>query len=109
MVVDYLRRVGDRVQIGEHIGDVRQFQQDWKAEADAWQGFQDPPPYPADFVDGLWNQVRAKNREIEALRAEQGVVQTLSDVARADFKASERTLRQAAEQLEKVATAGPLC
>jgi small-conductance mechanosensitive channel len=82
------------------LKELRQSRQDLLGKAAAWQGFAKPGPYPVDFVDDLWNQVRAKEREIHALGVEQALFETLLEGQRAALEKSAQALRKAGEQLE---------
>lgn len=88
------------------LKEVRQSQQELKQEAESWQGFKEPPPYPVIFVDGLWDQVRAKDREIQVIRVEHGLYQNLMVEAHARLRGSSQALRQADEQMETTRDAG---
>ncbi|MCD2452268.1 mechanosensitive ion channel [Methylicorpusculum oleiharenae] len=79
---------------------VRIARQDFNQQASAWLGFPDPGPYSVDFVDDLWKQLRAKEREIEAVRIEQAMYASLLESRRLALRSSEQALRKAQEQLE---------
>lgn len=87
------------------LKDVRQSRQDLQDKAAAWQGFQEPGPFPVDFVDDLWKQVRVKDREIAAARLEQTVLREILESRRLGLRNSGRTLREAEEQLERAGSA----
>lgn len=82
------------------LKDIRQSRKDLQDKSADWQGFPEPGPYPVDFVDDLWNQLRAKDREIASARLEQSVFESLLDSQRLALKNAEQELRKSAEQLE---------
>ncbi|MDO9105814.1 MAG: mechanosensitive ion channel [Methylovulum sp.] len=79
---------------------VRVARQDFNQQASAWLGFSEPGPYSVEFVDDLWKQLRAKEREIEAARIEQAMYANLLETRRLALRSSEQALRKAQEQLE---------
>ncbi|MBU2571752.1 MAG: mechanosensitive ion channel [Gammaproteobacteria bacterium] len=84
---------------------VRVARQDIEAKSKAWLNFAEPGPYTIDFVDDLWNQLRAKERELETVRIEQALYDNLLESRRDSFKNSEQALRKAQEQLDKAESA----
>jgi potassium efflux system protein len=50
------------------------------------------------LVDGLWNQARAKEREIQALRVDFGLLANILEDKRAALKTASQAQRQAAER-----------
>lgn len=79
---------------------MRVARQDFHEQSSAWFSFSEPGPYSVDFVDDLWNQLRAKEREIEAVRIEQAMYANLLETRRLALRSSEQALRKAEEQLE---------
>ncbi|WP_332673639.1 mechanosensitive ion channel domain-containing protein [Aromatoleum sp.] len=96
---------GMEIQYHKHLDslraleEVRRSQQELKQEGERWQRFTEPPPYPVSFVDDLWNQVRAKDREIQVGRVDLEFIESLLDDARAQLKPVRQALRQADERL----------
>lgn len=94
MEVNYLKHLGAL----RALHQIRQARQDFKQEADRWQGLREIPPHPIDFVDGLWNQARVKEREIEAVRVDDGLLANMLAEQRRGLKAAGQALRQATEK-----------
>jgi potassium efflux system protein len=82
------------------LKDTRQSRQELQDRAAAWQGFPKPGPYPIDFVDDLWNQVHAKDREIESAHLEQAMFESLLEDQRLAHRNSGQALRKANELME---------
>lgn len=82
------------------LGHIRQSRQELQAKSGAWQGFSEPGPHSVDFVDNLWMEVRAKEREIEATRLEQAALESVLENQRLALKNSEQALRRVKEELE---------
>ncbi len=79
---------------------MRVARQDFHEQSSAWFSFSEPGPYSVDFVDDLWNRLRAKEREIETVRIEQAMYADLLETRRLALRSSEQALRKAQEQLE---------
>jgi hypothetical protein len=62
-------------------------------------GFSEPPPYSVSFVEDRWSGVSDKDRQIEAARAEHGMIDGLLEEVRSTPKTSEQAVRQASERL----------
>ncbi|MCQ8102600.1 mechanosensitive ion channel [Methylomonas sp. SURF-2] len=77
-----------------------QTREDFQKKAMVWTNFSEPPPYSVDFIDYQWQQVRLKDRELEATRLEQALFDGLLETRRQEFQESSKNLRQANEALE---------
>jgi potassium efflux system protein len=83
---------------------ARRYRQETKEKAETWHGFEKPGPYAVDFTDNLWDQLRTKEHEVEAMRKEQALFDHSLEDARLDFKRAEQEVRRASERLEASAT-----
>lgn len=96
---------GLEIQYNKHLDslraleELRRSQQELKQEGERWQGFTESPPYPVSFVDDLWNQVRAKDREIQVGRVDLEFMESVLDDARAKLKPLGQALRRADERM----------
>ena len=79
---------------------------DAEARADGWRGFDDPPPYPLPFVDGLEDTRDAIRQQIATLETRERVLERLAEQMQQRLRDSETELRLAAERLER-ARGGP--
>lgn len=79
---------------------LRVARQNFHQQSSAWSNFSEPGPYSVDFVDDLWNQLRDKEREIEAVRVELALYENLLETQRQALSSSEKALRQAQEALD---------
>ncbi|WP_340123783.1 mechanosensitive ion channel domain-containing protein [Methylobacter svalbardensis] len=79
---------------------IRENRHDLQQKSAAWVNFSEPPPYSIDFVDDQWQQVRLKDRELEAARLEQAMLESLLESQRQAFQSSAQNQRKFSEQLE---------
>ncbi|HET9045467.1 MAG TPA: mechanosensitive ion channel domain-containing protein, partial [Casimicrobiaceae bacterium] len=74
---------------------------DADARADAWRGFDDPPPYALPFVDELEDAQGAVAQQIATLEAREKVLEGLGDRLQQRLRDSEAELRLASERVER--------
>lgn len=79
---------------------IQQARLDFQQKCQIWNGFPDPPPYSLAFTQDQWQQVRLKDREIEAARIELTMLETMIETQRQAFQQSVQNSRKAGEQLE---------
>lgn len=79
---------------------VQVARQDIEAKSKAWLNFAEKGPYTVDFVDDLWNQLRTKERELEAVLIEKKLYVNLQESQRLSLKNSELALRKVQEELD---------
>ena len=82
---------------------IQQAHQDFQQKNQTWSGFPEPPPYSLAFIQDQWQQVRLKDREINASRIELSMLETMIESQRQAFQLSGQNSRKVGEQLE----AGP--
>ena len=97
--------------LNRHIESLRSLEETRRAiedltiKVEAWQGFDQPPPYPIRLVDELRDAIHAKSLAI----AKEEVSKTLTDQGQRDahkaLVSSEQELRKIKESLEKTLTA----
>jgi small-conductance mechanosensitive channel len=97
--------------LNRHIESLRSLEETRRAiedltiKVEAWQGFDQPPPYPIRLVDELRDAIHAKSLAI----AKEEVSRTLTDQEQRDARkalvSSEQELRKIKESLEKTLTA----
>lgn len=79
---------------------IQQARLDFQQKSQTWNGFPEPPPYSLTFTQDQWQQVRLKDREIQAARIELTVLETMIETQRQAFQLSGQNSRKAGEQLE---------
>ena len=79
---------------------IQQAHQDYRQKSLTWSGFPEKPPYSLAFIQDQWQQVRLKDREIEAARIELTMLESMIETQRQAFQFSAQNSRKAGEQLE---------
>ena len=79
---------------------IQQAHQDFQQKIQTWTGFPEPPPYSLAFIQDQWQQVRLKDREVDASRIELSMLETMIESQRQAFQLSGQNSRKAGEQLE---------
>ena len=69
-----------------------------KAQAQAWSGFAQPPPYSIDFIDGLWGNLSARQQDIHAAQIVHSLISTQIDVLRGNLESLQKNARQVDER-----------
>lgn len=75
---------------------------EYQQQAAAWPGFAEPPPYPVSLGDGLWREVRNKDRETQSVRMALLTFERELADAKAFLKPTSQAVQQSAEQLTQV-------
>ncbi len=83
------------------IKEVRRARADLESQIVSWQGFEDKPPYPVDFVDGLREEVHAAWIDTVGLQAELDQLLSELPVNQDNLDKSARDLRLLSEQIER--------
>lgn len=89
--LDAVRNLGFEIQSREEV----------KAQAEAWSGFAQAPPYSIDFIDDLWAQLVARQQDMEAAQIARNLMATQTEVLRAQLTESQQTSRQAQEHASR--------
>lgn len=88
------------ISVLEKLQRTRESRADLGAQVEAWQGFQDPPPYTVDFVDELRDQVFAADVSVQAARDQLTVIEEYLGKLNDRLETAEREQREAAKALE---------
>jgi potassium-dependent mechanosensitive channel len=75
-----------------------QSRQEVQAQAQAWTGFAQAPPYSIEFIDELWANLIARQQDIEAVQIPLTLASTQIGVLRRKLDNLQQSARQAAEQ-----------
>lgn len=92
---------------GKHLESIRNLEEsrraskDLAAKSEAWKGFDQPPPYPISLVDELRDAIHAQSLSIAKDLVRKNLIQQEQNEARAALLASEKSIRQLRESLEK--------
>ncbi len=92
---------------GKHIENLRSLNEthltleDLAAKSEAWQGFDQAPPYPISLVDELRDGIHAQALAIAKEKIRKTLTEEEKSEARQVLIASEKSLRQVNESLEK--------
>lgn len=82
-----------------------QSREEVKAQAEAWSGFAQVPPYSIDFIDDLWAQLVARQLDMEAAQIARNLMTTQTEVLRTQLTALQQASRQAQEYASRTAAA----
>lgn len=92
---------------GKHIESIRSLEesrrasQDLLAKSEAWQGFDQPPPYPISLVDELRDAIHAQSLAIAKQEVRKSLTRQEKEESRKNLLATEKELRLAKEAHEK--------
>lgn len=68
----------------------------------SWTGFAEPPPYPLEFGDDLWREIKNKEQEIRTLRMALSVFENDLADAKELLKPAASAMQESAEQLNEL-------
>jgi len=74
--------------------------QETQTQAQRWTGFPQPAPYSIDFIDDLWSDLFAIQKDIEAVQIVRNLVSTQIDGLRRTLEKQQQADRQAVEQAQ---------
>jgi potassium efflux system protein len=83
----------------QRLAEVRRASEELQTEINRWDGFEQPPPYSIDLVDGLRDAKHTRELEIKALNTERQVAGDLLTWKREKLKTAEQDLRRLKEEL----------
>ncbi len=95
------RSLLQRIDADERHTALARARRDAEARADAWRGFDDPPPYPVPFVDALEDAQSAVQQQIDTIEAREKVLDGLMTRLQQRLRTSEAELRVASERIER--------
>jgi potassium-dependent mechanosensitive channel len=93
---------------GSHIESLRSLEEtrlasdDLSAKSEAWQGFDQEPPYPISLVDELRDAIHAQTLAITNNEVRKALTLQEQDEARKNLIVTEKILRKVKESLEKI-------
>ncbi|MFO7976367.1 MAG: mechanosensitive ion channel [Candidatus Hydrogenedentota bacterium] len=88
------------ISVLEKLRQTRESRADLDAQIEAWQGFQDPPPYSIDFVDELRDQIHAEDVAMQAARDQLDVLEEHLDNLRQRVETTAVEHKEAMKALE---------
>ncbi len=89
------------ISVLERLQETRESRADLDAQIDAWQGFQEPPPYSIDFVDELRDEIYAEDVAIQAARDQLTMLDDYLDRLRDRVATTDREYKEAVSALER--------
>lgn len=89
------------ISVLERLQETRESRADLDAQIDAWQGFQEPPPYSIDFVDELRDEIYAEDVAIQAARDQLTMLDDYLDRLRDRVATTDREYKGAVSALER--------
>ncbi|MEA3364265.1 MAG: hypothetical protein U9Q79_01375 [Candidatus Hydrogenedentes bacterium] len=96
------------ISVLEKLRETRESRADLDAQIEAWQGFQDPPPYSIDFVDGLRDQIHAEDVTMQAARDQLDVLEEHLDNLRQRVETTAVEHKEAMNALQDASEATDL-
>lgn len=92
---------GKHIESIPNLEETRRAREDLAAKNETWKGFDRPPPYPISLVDELRDAIHAQSLSIVKNKVRKSFIQQEQEEAREALLASEKSLRQIKESLEK--------
>lgn len=92
---------GKHIETIPNLEETRRAREDLAAKNEAWKGFDQPPPYPISLVDELRDAIHTQSLSIVKNKVRKNLIQQEQEEARDALLASEKSLRQIKESLEK--------
>jgi len=83
------------------LEETRLASDDLSAKSEAWQGFDQDPPYPISLVDELRDDIHAQTLAISKNEVRKALILQEQDEARSNLIITEKNLRKVNESLEK--------